>query len=153
MAAIVILTTMLGFGFLSHSIRAQTISATPYSSYRYESPSATIQVKTTSTKSIWDAAIKKWNATHAFDFKLVSTGGTIQADSFSSLAPAYSTIAGITYSNYTGTQLLSAQTRLNTGILNKYRYTNAEKTNVAEHELGHTMGLLHNPSQKKCDVL
>lgn len=121
---------------------------TPFSSYRYEVPSATIQLDDSKTKTLWKTAINKWNGTHAFTFKIVKSNGQVHADSFSSMSKTFSTTTGITYSKICGSQLLSAHVRLNNATLTKYKYSSSQRTNVAEHELGHAMGLLHNPNEK-----
>lgn len=108
---------------------------------------ATIQLTDSRTNNLWKAAIKAWNRTHAFTFKIVNSNAQIKADSFSSLNDEYRNTTGITYTRYSGNQLLSAKTQLNRGSLALYHYNINEQTNVAEHELGHTIGLLHNPGE------
>ena len=120
---------------------------TPVSAYRYQAPVATIQLTDSRTNNLWKAAIKAWNRTHAFTFKIVNSNAQIKADSFSSLNDEYRNTTGITYTRYSGNQLLSAKTQLNRGSLALYHYNINEQTNVAEHELGHTIGLLHNPGE------
>lgn len=39
------------------------------------------------------------------------------------------------------------ESELNPQTLKVYRYSTSEMVNVAEHELGHSIGLLHNPNR------
>lgn len=55
-------------------------------------------------------------------------------------------IAGKTNTQYnksTG-QIISNQVLLNRAVLTAYGYSKSERVNVAEHELGHALGLAHN---------
>ncbi|GAX01285.1 hypothetical protein C5L25_000938 [Secundilactobacillus silagei JCM 19001] len=53
---------------------------------------------------------------------------------------------GVAYVNYDATKRITAvKLHLINTLLTKYAYTTTQRVNVAEHELGHAMGLAHNP--------
>lgn len=148
MIIISVLMIMFSVYMSPHTVSAHKVSL--YSPYRFDDPCATIKIKDTADSGVWINAIDSWNKTHAFKFiRTTSSSAQIKADSFASMNSQYRNITGITYSSTdAAAQLISANVRLNLGTLNKYHYTNTQRKNVAEHELGHSLGLLHNPSTK-----
>lgn len=74
-----------------------------------------------------------------------------------SILPAQSNEAALIKDNYVGVayvdhdntkRIISVQLHLVNELLKKNGYTTSQRVNVAEHELGHAMGLAHNPSKQ-----
>lgn len=139
-----ILPSILGLSLFSHTAYA---AVTPFSSYRFAQPTATIKLQGSAYyRGIWRSAITAWNKTGAFTFKIKSTG-QITAKTYHNTTTA-ANIAGQAQLTYSGNEIKSAVAELNTGVLKQYHYSRASRIVVAEHELGHVIGLKHNSSNK-----
>lgn len=125
-----------------------TAAVTPFGSLRFPQPTATISVTgSAATQTAWRKAISAWNKTGAFTFVRVSGPAQVRASSWSNNTKDKN-VAGLTQLFTTdGLTIDSATTRMNTAVLNAYHYSASSRAIVAEHELGHVIGLQHNPSK------
>lgn len=89
-----------------------------------------------------------WNSKNAFKFTIVNGPAQI------TIVPAGSDEATLISQNYVGVayvdhdatkRITNVKLHLVHKLLKKYAYTTGQRENVAQHELGHAMGLAHNP--------
>lgn len=117
-------------------------AATPFGPYRFATPRATVKLQGSSYyRNIWQQAITAWNKTGAFTFKITTTN-QVQAKNWSNITTDLA-ISGQTQLFSRGGQIQSAITRINSGVFKLYKYSKASRIIVAEHELGHVIGLQH----------
>ncbi|MCO6534110.1 matrixin family metalloprotease [Lactobacillus sp.] len=137
---------------------------TPANGGRYSSASATyvIDKQPKYYKSVWKNAITAWKKT-GFKWHQSSSSKThLQASTIKkhnsnpkfekdkrSLLDMNTTGICIRYRDVATNITTKAYVVLNKDALKKYNYTKKEATNVAEHELGHALGLGHNNKAKK----
>lgn len=122
---------------------------TPHGSARFETPNATININNNSGsyKIIWMNAIRAWNRTGAFNFSLSgNSDAQVIAESNSGIGPDYSGLTRLTINNQA--IILQAECTLNPQAMASAGYLPTQETNVAEHELGHAIGLYHNPNKQ-----
>lgn len=120
---------------------------TPFGQYRFSTPTTTIQISGSAYyQSVWKSAIKAWNKTGVFTFKVVKSS-PVKAKGWSNTTTELG-ISGQTQLVSSGQQIKSAVARINTGVFKYYKYSKASRIIVAEHELGHVIGLNHSSSQK-----
>lgn len=120
---------------------------------RYEHNKASFYNKSASEgyANVWRAARDNWNNTAVFKWTETTN---VNSRTFTSSQDRsdgeWATATGITYSR---TQIdatnpawqTGAEIYLNRYNLNLFKYTLAEKKTVATHEMGHGLGLAHNP--------
>lgn len=117
-------------------------AATPFGPYRFATPRATVTLQgSTYYRGIWQQAIAAWNKTGAFTFTIATTK-QVQAKNWSNTTTDLA-ISGQTQLFNQGAQIQSAITRINSGVFKLYKYSKASRVIVAEHELGHVIGLQH----------
>lgn len=142
-----ILTGTIIFSMLSFSqVSASTKSVTPMNSYRYVKKTANYQVNSTSEKykNIWAAATKKWTS-KGFKWTQKSKSKTVLS-TYSDSSKSGLEVAGNCKTSYRPSDghIYSNHVLLNRAALDKYDYTTTQRIYVAEHELGHALGLAHN---------
>lgn len=132
------------------SAAAATKSPTPISKYRYATKRASYYTKSTSSyyRSIWRTAQQAWNKTKVFTWS--STKNKRSRSYVTTVSKKTGIWTNATGMAYNGKSFDSkghqtgAGMYLNRSVLKKYKYTKAQRANVAIHELGHGLGLAHN---------
>ncbi len=121
---------------------------TPHGSARFQQPSATININNNSpaVRTIWLNAIRAWNQTGAFTFNLSSrSDAQVTAQTNTALGNNYAGLTKITI-NSNGL-IMHVISTLNPQLMATFHYTPTQEINVAEHELGHAIGLNHSPNR------
>ncbi|NLR08513.1 MULTISPECIES: matrixin family metalloprotease [Lactobacillaceae] len=130
---------------------ASAATTTPFGPERFAQDHATYAITTKSGyyQQIWRSAIKAWNKTGAFTFRLASQkSAQIKLSTASkSQARRLGMDVGLTEFWARNDYFYKINSELNPSLLHSYGYSRSDDLHVAEHELGHTMGLAHNPSK------
>jgi len=147
----IVTTVLLFIAQIGGSI-ALAAGVTPFGPERFAENRATYVITTRSNyyRKIWESAISAWNHTGAFHFK-AGTKGDAQIDLTTASAAQAKTLGedvGLTEYTANRDYLRKVSATLNPMLLTAYGYSRSDDLHVAEHELGHTMGLAHNPSKK-----
>lgn len=138
--ATISLTT--SFGLLSAN--ASTKATTPMLGYRYDKQAANYQDLSSSDyyKDVWNNATASWKKA-GFTWTKAATAKTTVSSYDGSSDMTLAGYNSVSYNKSTG-EITSSKVRINRAVFEKYNYTKAERTNVAEHELGHALGIGHN---------
>ncbi|GHP13439.1 hypothetical protein YK48G_08640 [Lentilactobacillus fungorum] len=123
------------------------VPVTPHGTARFETNTATINITQNSAvnRRIWTQAIQAWNRTGAFNFIITTTAADISAQADTKLGVNYTGMTFITINQQGYLDHVDAE--INPQAFKVYRYSKFEMVNVAEHELGHSIGLNHNPNR------
>ncbi|GHP13438.1 peptidase M10 [Lentilactobacillus fungorum] len=145
---ILLIAIILILGVGTFTVSATPAPITPHGTARFQSATATINTSSNSVRyqKIWNQAIKAWNRTGVFEFVPTSDDSAqVITSTNSALGVNYT---GMTYITTGSDGYIShTQSELNPQALAAYHYSTSEIVNVAEHELGHSIGLLHNPNR------
>ena len=138
-----LLLTLAGVGETS-KVEATTLSSTPIAKYRYKYKTAYYYDKSTSNhyKSVWSQAINAWK-NKGFAWKKATNHSKTTLSSYAGNDTSIAGYDTVNYNKSTG-QIISSDVRLNRTTFKKWKYSTSDQVHVAEHELGHALGLNHN---------
>ncbi len=130
----------------NQAVSASTDSTTPIEPWRYGKKTANYHDNSTSSyyKTVWNNATSKWR-TDGFNWTKVSAKSKTVVTSYSDSSKTGLNTTGVTHTQYNASGfIVSNKVTINRAAFKKYNYSQAQRTYVAEHELGHALGLAHN---------
>ena len=138
-----LLLTLAGMGEAS-KVEAATLSTTPIAKYRYKYKTAYYYDKSISDhyKSVWSQAINAWK-NKGFAWKKAADHSKTTLSSYAGNDTSVAGYDTVNYNKSTG-QIISSDVRINRTTFKKWNYSTSDQVHVAEHELGHALGLNHN---------
>ncbi|MDF7669263.1 matrixin family metalloprotease [Lactobacillus sp. ESL0703] len=145
------LTLLVFLGAVPSNVSAKTKAITPYG-WRFPEQHSTYVINKQSKyyKSIWKKATNAWTKA-GFKWTKASSSKTHLLALTQKQDKTLIGLAGVDHMQYNTSNhlIVSNKVELNKTSLKKYNYTTQQKINVAEHELGHALGLKHNLKNSK----
>lgn len=149
--AVLSLSLTLFLSYTPINVSAKTKATTPYG-WRFPEQHSTyvINKQSKNYKYIWKKAINGWKKA-GFKWEKASSSNTHLIALTQKQDKSLKGLAGIDHMRYNVSNhlIVSNKVELNKTSLKKYKYTTKQKINVAEHELGHALGLKHNSKGSK----
>ncbi|VDG23114.1 matrixin family metalloprotease [Lactiplantibacillus mudanjiangensis] len=143
------LVSLITFGWLlmaAQPSQAATATTTPIAPWRYSTTTANYRDKSTSAyyQDVWRQATKNWQK-KGFKWKAVKGNSKTVLTSYSDNSAQGVVYIGMKQTKYTASgRIISNKVMVNRASFKRFNYNKAERVKVAEHELGHALGLAHN---------
>ncbi|MFD1421761.1 matrixin family metalloprotease [Lactiplantibacillus songbeiensis] len=144
--AIASLMTVGALMMTAQPIAAATSSSTPIAPWRYDKKTTTYRDKSTSPyyKDVWRQATKNWQK-QGFKWQSTKNSSKTTLTSYADSSAKGVVYIGMKQTTYTASgRIIKNKVMLNRASFQKFKYNKTERVKVAEHELGHALGLAHN---------